>query len=174
MAHYLRTWCRGFKQIPRLYFMWKLQKPIDQPYLEIMIDQTQHAHVWLKNHRDPPRFSFVTIACICVVFCSVSKNFHIQYLIWSSQQYCEVGKAGIIILILQNRKLDAERLSDLAKVTQMACNRITGFEYTPSDFKFHICSITTSKQKLIISIQQRCWPFLVLKVYTMELSRKIS
>lgn len=92
----------------------------------------------------------------------------------SSQQYCEVGKAGIIILILQNRKLDAERLSDLAKVTQMACNRITGFEYTPSDFKFHICSITTSKQKLIISIQQRCWPFLVLKVYTMELSRKIS
>lgn len=29
---------RGFKQIHRLYFMWKLQKLIDQPYLEIMID----------------------------------------------------------------------------------------------------------------------------------------
>lgn len=35
---------RGFKQIHRLYFMWKLQKPVDQPYLEIMIAQTQHVH----------------------------------------------------------------------------------------------------------------------------------
>lgn len=52
-----------------------------QPYLEIMIDQTQHAHVWLKKYRNPPGFSFVTISCICVVFCSVSKNSHIQYLI---------------------------------------------------------------------------------------------
>lgn len=37
--------------------------------------------VWLRNHRDPPGFSFITIACIYVVFCSVSKNFHTQYLI---------------------------------------------------------------------------------------------
>ena len=116
----------------RWYFMWKLQKPGDQPYLEIMIDRLDSACACMaETPQDPPGFSFVTIACICLVFCSVSKNFHIEYLIWSSQQYCEVGKAGIIIVILQNRKLDSERLSDLAKVTQMACNRTTGFEYTP-------------------------------------------
>ena len=116
----------------RWYFMWKLQKPRDQPYLEIMIDRLDSACACMaQTPQNPPGFSFVTIACICAVFCSVSKNFHIRYLIWSSQQYCEVGKAGIIIVILQNRKLDSERLSDLAKVTQMACNRTTGFEYTP-------------------------------------------